>query len=993
MEKRYPFKFLDAYTREDKDFYFGREDEISQMYDMVFQTNLLLVYGGSGVGKSSLIQCGLSSRFDSHDWQSIFIRRGNDINESLDTALVEAGGDIDEKDDLDWLDQDWSSEKSTEVQSEKSLLSRRLNTIHLKNFKPIYLIFDQFEELFIFGNNDEKSTFYHNIKEIISSEQQVKVIFLIREEYLGHLYEFEQVVPQLLRKKIRIEPMNLEKVTDVVTGISKAQNILVTIKKGEEKQFAKQVFDRIKGGENRITIELPYLQVFFDKLYVSITHDEARTTPAEFSLASLENIGDIGDILKNMLDEQVAAVVGKLDVPEDAVWKFLSFFVSLEGTKDPKSLDEIIDNFSNIRGYPVRRLLNEFVSRRILRKSQRDFTYEISHDTLAKQISMKRSDDEIALLEMKRMIHGMASLKEESREYFSEKQIVLITPMLDKLHLNEEEQKWVDKSMEHVQMLHEEAEAKRNAELKKTKRWLRGTAALLCLALVALVFAGFQTHKASRAKTKSEILLADNQRSFGLFLFARPDSTRMGQAKEVFAEIARKNVARPEDYGYLGTCYLFSGDKDKALEQYQKCLSASRKKKRYENRYDLNLSTQMLTPEQAKAEANRLLAHFYFEEKDFQKAYEYSVIATETLPEDYDAWMDLSHYAIFTRRYDQSIAAAKKALSIENDRKEVVRFLALAYALNGDKKSSKNIYDKYFNTIFKGPASSYSKNPLLKCDTTWRFSTPMFFDDLEDVKNAMKNATNIDFVQTLLDQKLEKFINEIEMVEVSGGTFAMGNSGDSNASLHQVTLSDYAIGKYEVTQKLWKTVMGYNTSFCQGDSMPVQNITWYEANTFTQRLSMITKKHFRLPTEAEWEYAAMGGNMSHHYTYSGFNDIMGNANFKSKTVADIGHPVEVYNYKPNELGIFNMCGNVWEWCSDWYGVYSDTFEATEESQKWNPSIPIVNPKGKVNFTKYDDKILRGGSFDSEQGRCTVKNRHHHHPSMKGDFYGFRLARD
>ena len=109
MEKKYPFKFLDAYTREDKDFYFGRDEEISELYEMLFQTNLLLVYGGSGTGKSSLIQCGLASRFDTHDWQSIFVRRSGNINESLDAALVDAGGDVDEDDGLDWLDQDWSA--------------------------------------------------------------------------------------------------------------------------------------------------------------------------------------------------------------------------------------------------------------------------------------------------------------------------------------------------------------------------------------------------------------------------------------------------------------------------------------------------------------------------------------------------------------------------------------------------------------------------------------------------------------------------------------------------------------------------------------------------------------------------------------------------------------------------------------------------------------------------------------------------------------------
>ena len=111
MNKRYPFKFLDAYTREDQDIFFGREEEIATLYEMVFQTDLILVYGASGTGKTSLIQCGLASKFQSHDWLDLYIRRGNNLNTSFEKALIAAGGEVvNEDDNLDWLDEDWSAE-------------------------------------------------------------------------------------------------------------------------------------------------------------------------------------------------------------------------------------------------------------------------------------------------------------------------------------------------------------------------------------------------------------------------------------------------------------------------------------------------------------------------------------------------------------------------------------------------------------------------------------------------------------------------------------------------------------------------------------------------------------------------------------------------------------------------------------------------------------------------------------------------------------------
>ena len=168
----------------------------------------------------------------------------------------------------------------------------------------------------------------------------------------------------------------------------------------------------------------------------------------------------------------------------------------------------------------------------------------------------------------------------------------------------------------------------------------------------------------------------------------------------------------------------------------------------------------------------------------------------------------------------------------------------------------------------------------------------------------------------------------IDMVRVEAGTFTMGatpemeNPNDDEMPTHQVTLTnDYYIGKYEVTQALWQAVMGYNPSEFMGDNLPVENVSWEESQEFISKLNRITGKKFRLPTEAEWEYAARGGNKSRDYQYSGSNNLSDVAwytqNSDSKTHA-------VGTKQGNELGIYDMSGNVWEWCQDWKGTYSSS---------------------------------------------------------------------
>jgi formylglycine-generating enzyme required for sulfatase activity/tRNA A-37 threonylcarbamoyl transferase component Bud32 len=217
--------------------------------------------------------------------------------------------------------------------------------------------------------------------------------------------------------------------------------------------------------------------------------------------------------------------------------------------------------------------------------------------------------------------------------------------------------------------------------------------------------------------------------------------------------------------------------------------------------------------------------------------------------------------------------------------------------------------------------------------------------------------------------------HEIELVRVEGGTFQMGGASggeDNERPVHAVTLSSFYIGKYEVTQAQWREVMGSNPSyFTNCDQCPVEQVSWNDVKDYIQKLNAKTGKQYRLPTEAEWEFAARGGNQSKGYTYSGSNDLQAVAwfreNTKSKTYI-------VGQRQANELGIHDMSGNVWEWCSDWYGDYKG-------QSRTNPTGP---PSG-------DFRVLRGGCWSNFAQNCRSADRGRGSPGNRDRSSGFRLV--
>lgn len=507
MKKIYPFKFLDSYTLEDSSYFFGRTEEIDILYNMVFQTDLLVVYGASGTGKTSLIQCGLASRFQSHEWLSIFIRRGNNLNQSLEKAIIENGGDAAIQDDeLDWLESDWAGGESAKPDG-ASALSKRFKAIYLRHFKPLYLIFDQFEELFILGSKEEQDTFIGAVKEILLLKQPIKIIISIREEYLGYLYDFERQLPQLLRKRLRVEPMTLEKVTDVIQGVATLPESLIRLLKDDENIFAEKVFQKIKGEEKKISIDLPYLQVFLDKLYLEITHDETRSNEALFQVCELEKTGEMGDVLRDFLDEQVMLIGKSLNIKTEVIWRILSPFITLEGTKEPLSLEEVINRLPGLENEVISAVIHAIENKRILRFSEKDGLYEIAHDSLARQIHARRSDEEIALLEVRRLIKSHCALTQEARELFSARQLAFIDPYLVNLPLTSAEQELIDQSREKIEQERLEEHMK---ALKEKRRQRKIRMVIISAAMVSLAFGIFGFTNMVKAR-KSEQELRNGQ--------------------------------------------------------------------------------------------------------------------------------------------------------------------------------------------------------------------------------------------------------------------------------------------------------------------------------------------------------------------------------------------------------------------------------------------------------------------------------------------------
>ena len=222
-----------------------------------------------------------------------------------------------------------------------------------------------------------------------------------------------------------------------------------------------------------------------------------------------------------------------------------------------------------------------------------------------------------------------------------------------------------------------------------------------------------------------------------------------------------------------------------------------------------------------------------------------------------------------------------------------------------------------------------------------------------------------------------------KMIAVEGGTFTMGFFDEQRKSAfdweksalpaHTVTLNSFSIGVTEVSQELWQAVMGSNPSYFKGSRRPVEQVSWDDCQKFISKLNEITGENFRLPTEAEWEYAARGGNKGHGYEFAGSDEVGDVAWFWSISSRSNGTAENAIKM-PNELGLYDMSGNVWEWCQDWYGSYSSNSQ--------------TNPTGPSSGSHH---VIRGGSCYDPAGYSRVYIRDSKMRSHRNYNIGLRLA--
>ncbi len=483
---RSPFKFLDSYTKNDKDIFFGRDNETEELYQKVFESKVLLVYGVSGTGKSSLVHCGLANKFEESDWLPINIRRGNNINESLAKAI---------------------QKNVIQTQSEKVLplgedLGGALKNIYLDHFKPIYLIFDQFEELFIFGSKSEREDFIETVKTITESELNCKFLFVIREEYLAGITEFEKHLPEIMQNRIRIEKMTRNNAVQVIEGPCKVASINI------DEGFSEALLNKLSPDSTEV--ELTYLQVYLDKLY--------KQSPDTFTHSLLQSFGDVKDLLGSFLDEQIA----ELETPDEGLI-ILKAFVSTKGTKRQITEEEVQDYArtlgKNIEISQLKSLIQKFVALRILRDKNESGRYELRHDALAAKIYEKITLVEKELLEIRQFIENAHDNYQRRKLLLSKADLSYIAPYEDKIYFGNELQNFVDKSKREVE------------KAKRRKRFIVSAAAIILIA----VFAGFTwwaLNERAKAVEKEKIAIIEKNKAIKAIEEAGIAKTEANLAKQ-----------------------------------------------------------------------------------------------------------------------------------------------------------------------------------------------------------------------------------------------------------------------------------------------------------------------------------------------------------------------------------------------------------------------------------------------------------------------------
>ena len=391
----------------------------------------------------------MASRFDDSEWYPFLVRRLNNINDSLNKCLDLALEDV-----------------------QFDNIPDKVKYINEQYYRPVYLIFDQFEELFILGSKEEQLECIANIKAILDANLQCKIILIMREEYIGRIYPYESMVPQLFKHRFRIETLGPAKIKEIIEKSFSSFNVELEVPVEKSLQL---ILEKLTGENNEIA--LPYLQVYMDILYRHEykKHIGDRAVQEQYpiipvTLQDIEDMGEIDDVLTRFIDEQQNQLFTRLKVKypnlkEGTIGEILDSFITDEGTKKPVEIiregslisipraDDL--NLPKIDPAILQEIIESLEASRILRVE--DNSVELAHDSLALLLERRRSDDQKILAQTrKRVMNGYQEF-EDSGTYLNQKQVNAFSHLLPSLNLPQEVIQFIGESEKH-------AKAKENEE-------------------------------------------------------------------------------------------------------------------------------------------------------------------------------------------------------------------------------------------------------------------------------------------------------------------------------------------------------------------------------------------------------------------------------------------------------------------------------------------------------------------------------------------------
>lgn len=847
-----PFKFLDPYRREDGAIFFGRREEVETLYQYVNKNRLVLVYGQSGTGKTSVVQCGLANRFEATEWMPFFIRRGDDINASFYHTLSQSG-----------------ALKDREVNAHN--LHAALEELNNYYLRRVYLIFDQFEELLILGGAEEQRAFVKSVQEIMQPGQKYacSLLFILREEYFAWLDPFEKEIPGFSNRRLRIEPMRPKRLEEVVIHSCKAFNITLE----SPLENAQQAIGNLRGKGG---VSLPYLQVYLDWLWRESfarsypdgwKEEEGRSYPAlTFSAEEIEKTGGIRNVLDHFVEERCQAIQQELErafpgTPPNVVRLVLDAFVTEEGTKRPIAYrrkvetlapeERTLARFPDISPELLNFCLASLEQSRLLRTEED--VIELAHDSLALIIDQQRSEEQRQLNALRRRLDNLFLEYENSGALLNQQQLEKFEDNLGRLAPDEQKMAFIDKSRQAIQ-----AEARRLKEQAEEERKLR-------------------------KKAEESLKLAEEALSkLNAFFFEQADGL----------------IHRLEHKAALEKLVQFEAE----LKNY--------------HTVDIGSTIASLIP--------RLLELAYF--------------------------------------YNEAMQAKKAIGAIEL-------------------------------------AAGLGKKPLLPGEFD-----PSASDTYKILRQALREKSGRE-----LWEALEKRYYP-EMIFIRGGAFIMGNDNITGASpAHEVALDDFYLASTPTTfwqfglfcESTGRDIYRYAPSWGLNGDNPAVLTNWFDAMKYANWLNErqgfrtflavsegessagepdLSANGYRLPSEAEWEYAARGGSYHTPGRFSG-GDLLREVGWYMENAPKRTQPVA--RLKSNALGLYDMSGNVWEWCIDIY------------SKAYYGDSPPKNPMGpSPGQAETSHRVKRGGAWTSFYESCQATYRSYDIPRRPAPLsdQGFRLAR-